>query len=103
MLTTIIAIAAASAAASGPAAPALKGAAPVCQTLAPQRAAGPAIAQAPTPTPHGLNREPDPDALAAVLYSEGPCIKPIVVRERRARPAPQTVLGRTGEQPAATR
>ncbi len=48
--------------------------APLCQPIAPQtvrKADGPAV--------RNLAKEPPADAIAAVLYTEGQCSKPIVI------------------------
>jgi hypothetical protein len=82
MLTTILGLAAANGAvpAQPPAAdPRSLSVAPVCRTVSAHPAG--AVAKTPVPAPHALGQEPPADEIAAMLYTEGGCIKPVVVRE----------------------
>lgn len=56
--------------------------APVCQEAGPRKAGGEndgALHQGRTPATRPLGEEPNADGIAAVLYTEGRCSKPIVV------------------------
>jgi len=56
-------------------------AAPVCQTILPQRVDGRGSAG-----PRPLSTEPPAKDIAAVLYTEGGCSRPIVIRDEVGAP-----------------